>query len=145
MNQQETEALATELAGTECQTCDGVGGQEEGAGECANCHGTGYLFDASVRVPCNSVTIRDDMDRLRHFHIGIGWADGCRGWTASMDRRVWEPAVSKAGYKVDIGWMPFTKYLKIPVRLPNGKRNDLCDDTERLLTALAQKELGGGQ
>src|SRR3989304_4861099 len=52
----EAEALALELAGMEqeCHRCRGVGGQEEGAGVCECCHGTGsvFVFDDSVRVPC---------------------------------------------------------------------------------------------
>lgn len=71
MNQQEREALATEMAGRR-RTChcwhviDRNEGRTETIrwapeGDCPDCHGTGevYVFDGSVRVPCHQIHSAD--------------------------------------------------------------------------------------
>jgi hypothetical protein len=52
------------------------------------------LLAASGKVPglrefCNGHDLHDDMARLRHFHPGWGWADGCPGYSV-----VQEPAAT---------------------------------------------------
>jgi len=69
--------------------CDAIGGctYRADGGNCSRCNRTNsvYILDPDgkfgLRVKCDSQTILDDMDRPRHFHTGIGWANGCRGWT----------------------------------------------------------------
>ena len=65
---------------------------------CINCRGSGLLDEASPalgpcisrktplipglrKFPCDSMEVLDDMNRLRHFHNGVGWMDSCPGYT----------------------------------------------------------------
>ena len=108
----EAETLATELAGMQ-QECD-----RNWTDSITNkwtdkhpyycvCHGTGkvFLFDDSVRVPCDSQEYRDDSGRVRHLHNrGVGRepveVKDCRGWTASLDFVTWCDAFCEAEHHI---------------------------------------------
>ena len=130
-----TKALAMALAGTKCGTCGGTGGQEDGAGECDRCHGTGFLLDTSVRVPCHQIHIHTlmapDLSTIRNCTCAEA---GCRGWTAPEDFVQWCWALAKVGVE------------KIEIDLQTGavqmygyavRGNEWWADAEAVLTALA--------
>lgn len=73
-----------------CDVCHGYGNSEQRQGGVA---GRISALPDTVRVLCDSQTILDDMNRKRHFHYGVGWYDGCPGWTPSTDLAVWEYAL----------------------------------------------------
>ncbi len=152
MNQQETEARATELAGEE-QECpeahEGHEGYMDGSGNdkpCHRCKGTGkvFVFDDSVRVPC---PCRRYVGIVCAYHNP--WEQQCssccrcggRGWTASLDFVTWCRAVA------DILRNPLSVHVWWPGPVVvtgtlNGSR-DIPIKLERLLTALALKEQHG--
>ena len=109
MNQQEIEALAMELAGMRCQRCDGKGiippsiADLDPAFTCPACHGAGYLFPGSVRIPCNQVH-----DLLSPFYSSLEECQkrGCRGWTASLDFVTWWDAAYCVGYELSTSGRP---------------------------------------
>lgn len=147
MNQQETEAHARKLAGMKCpcNEChpDQYGlvvdscfcpGKDRDQKLC-RCHGTGHLFPASVREPCHLTRTTCSLALPSCETYTSVW---CLGWTPSLDFLTWCQAVAWAGYKLDIGFVPFSHSMEILVRRPNGMRDATCDVIEALLIALAK-------
>jgi len=140
------DALATQLAGMHrlCLGCHGLGFHN--LQECPDCHGTGkvFVFDDSVRVLCKNCggTRRAWRKSLKHGGEELDVCQPCggRGWMASLDRRVWEPALANAGYVVHVIWHPASKMPTIHVTSWEENRGTTFKDGECLLTALAQKE-----
>ena len=112
----EAETPATELAGMKCIICGGTGDAKSGGWSCLACDGTGSCFPASVRVPCNYCNAtgfthepfagrgQGGQNDLNAKYLCEG-CDG-RGWTASLNSRVWERALQAAGYRVAVNWYP---------------------------------------
>ena len=138
MNTQETEALATELAGTKCPRCGGTGDAASGGWSCLSCHGTGYLFDDSVRVLCPPALCQAGVLQVDYKGQKLGDAHkpcAGRGWTASRDSMTWHRALKAVGalsvaYHLRSGVVMVEWY---PDRMPGWSR-----EATALLTALAQ-------
>lgn len=138
MNTAEREALAVTLAGMEqeCECWQSYSPEGVYQGHyptCPDCHGTGkvLLFGDSVREPC-------PIDS----HHGPRCLCAGRGWTASLDRRAWEPTISLALGNIGMvrtHWLDGQPAVHVVMF---GARSSWIPDAERLLTALAQKEPG---
>ena len=140
MNTQETEALATELAGTKCPRCGGTGDAASGGWSCLSCHGTGYLFDDSVRVLCPPALCQAGVLQVDYKGQKLGDAHkpcAGRGWTASLDFVTWCWAFERVGAQtvvIDLASREVALHWRgnPPVCGYDGKG-------ERLLTPLAQE------
>lgn len=112
---------------------------------CESCRGIGkvFLFDDSVRVPCGLThsIMPPDLSSIRNCSCA---EVGCRGWTPSLDRRVWEPALATAHFHV---YLTFVDECQPRVQVvlcsnqewPEGSA-EIAADAEALLMALVQKE-----
>ena len=133
MNQQETEALATRLAGTKCQKCGGTGDAASGGWNCLCCRGTGYLFPDSVRVPCSCSAC---------YALGHAVCGCCAGhdWTPSHDFVTWRNAMVRAGYTIEEKTTPDGYSVVVHDGLTKVHSRAIWHDAKALLTALARKE-----
>lgn len=146
----EAETIAASSAAME-QECPVLWGPQDAQepfhpGRCS-CSGTGKVFilPDSVRVPCQACRY-EASEYLPAEWIAEAKRNcntcGGRGWTVSLDRRVWEPAFVPLGFDVGVFHhsVGVGAILTRPDKTWTAETRKLARDGERLLSLLAQKE-----